>query len=79
MLGALASGFLLESYNPSFSAPIALIPKNPPDEAAASNSPGDLLSFVTFTSFFCDFSPKIACQAPNPAKPNQISNIQVAF
>jgi hypothetical protein len=54
-------------------------PKNPPDEAAASNSPYDLLLFVAFTTFFRDFSPKIACQAPKRPNAIRISNIQVAF
>jgi hypothetical protein len=59
----------------------------PPTTTALSSSFGchpspqaeDPLLFVAFTSFFRDFSPEIACQAPNPSNPIKINDIQVAF
>jgi hypothetical protein len=36
----------------------------------------DLIFFVALTSFFHDFSPKIACQVPKPPNPIKINNIR---
>jgi hypothetical protein len=40
---------------------------------------GDLLLFVLFATIFRVFSPKIACQVPNPPNSFQQKEIELAF